>query len=188
MAKRLFLGIKIQVEEKLLGVLNEIKISLKDDYIKWVEMNNLHLTLLFLGDTNEEFMPGIVESLKEIENKISDFKVLLKNIGVFKNIYHPRVIWIGIEPVENIQKLKTEIDNVISSIGFNIKAEERFHPHLTIGRTKSIKDASKLKSIIDSYKGVQLQEADITNFQLFESKLTPTGPVYSIIREYSLTN
>ncbi|MBN2520200.1 MAG: RNA 2',3'-cyclic phosphodiesterase [Bacteroidales bacterium] len=188
MTKRIFLGVKIPVEEKLLNVLNEIKTTLKNDYIKWVEINNLHLTLLFLGDVHEEIIPDIISKLKIIENKVSNFKITFKNIGVFKNVYHPRVIWIGIEPIEEMQELKAEIDELITKTGLNIKSEEKFHPHLTIGRPKNIKDPSKLKLLIDDYEGVILQEVDITKFQLFESKLTPKGPIYSVIQDYLLVN
>ncbi len=188
MTKRIFLGIKIPVEQKLLGTLSEIKKTLKNDYIKWVEINNLHLTLLFLGDINEEIISDIISKLKMVENKVSNFKITFRNIGVFKNVYHPRVIWIGIEPIEEMQKLKAEIDKLITTIGLSFKSEEKFHPHLTIARPKNLKDPSKLKFFIDRYEGIILQEVNITKFQLFESKLTPKGPIYSIINEYLLGN
>ena len=185
MDKRLFIGIKIKIEDKLLAGINDIKKSLKDEYIKWVEIENLHITLLFIGNVKEEKIPEIIKKLGSVKCNLNSECIKFMNFGVFRNIHQPGVLWIGIDPVNQLKELKAQIDQSIINAGLEIKPEENFHPHLTLARPKFIRNRNNLKTQIEKFKGYIFQEIKPEKFQLFESKLSPHGPVYSIMSEFS---
>ncbi len=162
-----------------------IKNKLIDDNakIKFVEDENLHLTLKFLGEVNEQLIPRIEEEMLNV--KISSFTITLKNIGVFTPSY-PRVLWIGVEKgVPELVKLASNINVNLSSLGFRDE-KKGFTPHLTIGRIKFVKNKHLLIEKIQSLKDLDFGSMNVYSFKLKKSTLTSTGPIYQTIKEFRL--
>jgi len=183
--KRTFLAIKIPVSKKATEIINDIKFVLKDEKIKWVESWNLHVTLFFLGDTEEELIGEISQSLSDKFKNTKSFILRYSGLGVFKNVYNPKTIWFGIEKSENLQKLKSDINHAMNLVGFNVEARE-FRPHLTIARTKFLKDKNQLKELINKYCQLDIQDTEIKEIIFYESKLTAKGPIYKVLKSIPL--
>ncbi len=149
--------------------------------IKFVETENLHITLRFLGEISE----GDVLTIKE--NVISKlickpFNINLKGLGAFPNNENPRVIWIGIsEGFDSLKKLKIQIDDLLIKNGFKLDHEE-FVAHLTIGRIKYGKSNS-LKKLLEQYKDFNYGSIVINSVKLKKSTLTRQGPIYENLAE-----
>ena len=108
---RTFIAIKIPAVEELKNLIARFRSVMKEESIKWVDPENLHITLRFLGDTADDMIKPIHESLNNAANKCSGFDLVLKGTGVFKNFHDPRVIWIGTEELfGNLLQLKNETD------------------------------------------------------------------------------
>ena len=161
----------------MLGVLEHLKESLSGSKIKWIEPYNLHITLFFLGGTDEKLIPLISERLKQLSLEFSSFRMEFEGVGVFKNFRDPRVIWIGIRDHFNICKLKSGIDDELGKFGFEAEKRE-FRPHLTIGRIKWIRKISVLEELVESYKNDEIQKTGIKEIIFYESILKPDGPLY----------
>ena len=183
--RRTFVAIKIPVSNQTVELINDIRTELKDDKIRWVESCNMHITLFFLGDTEEEIVESIANELSDSLMNFKSFSFLSKGLGVFKSIYNPKVIWFGLESSKEIIELKKIIDKAIKPFGFKIDKRE-FKPHLTLGRVKFIKNRNNLKSLIEKYKEIEIQDFKIDEVVFYESKLTPQGPIYKVIREFCL--
>jgi len=145
---------------------------------KLVERENIHSTLKFLGDVDDNKIEEIKKQLEFAKN-LNEFKISLKGLGVFPNENYIRVIWIGVNEPEKIVEIQKQIDENLSSLGF--KKEKDFHPHFTIARIKSVTDKFGLKNFIKENSSKEFGSFMTKEVHLMESKLTPNGPVYSRI-------
>jgi 2'-5' RNA ligase len=175
--KRVFVAIKIEASEEMKAVIHELKTALKFDNIKWVDLNNIHITITFIGDCNEDVIPKILENLLSICEKSKSFELSINGVGVFKNINNPTVLWLGVNTGNEINDLKLELDKNLRSLGLGFDAKS-FNPHITIGRPKFFNNTAVLLQIIEKYKNTELQKQKVTSVCLYESILKSTGPQY----------
>ena len=138
---------------------------------------SFHLTLKFLGNVDDS--SSIINSLKEI--KFHKFEFHLDNLGYFIDS-KINVLWIGIQPKNDVIKLAESVDKTLKEFG---NSEKEFIPHITLARVKNIDDK---KSFLESYNKiiVDKKKIKIDNFLLMESVLTPSGPIYREIKRFIL--
>jgi len=123
MAKfRGFIAIDIPTNKKIIDMENEIKNIGAD--LKLVEPENIHVTLKFLGDTDEEKIDEIEEIMKNSTKGLTPFNIKLKGSGVFPNNNYIKVIWVALENAEKIGEIAKKIDKQLEKLGF--KAEKRW--------------------------------------------------------------
>jgi 2'-5' RNA ligase len=184
--KRTFVAIKILMLKKTEELLNELKGSFKDERIRWVEDGNLHITIFFLGDTEESNINEIGIELAKVLGGIKSFDILCKGLGVFRSVFNPKALWIGIEKSSSLEDIYQKTKNVLNSFGF-VSEQKVFKPHLTIGRAKLIKDKDKLKKMLNSYNEIEMQKVKISEVCFYESILTPKGSIYKILAKIQLS-
>jgi len=171
-----FIAIDIPSFPKLLEFENEIRNI--DADIKLVEPKNIHITLKFLGDTQEDQIEKIQEIIKESVKGIQPFEIKFSNTGVFPNQNYMKVIWIGIQNVDPIIKIANSINEKITILGFE-KDKRPFSAHLTIGRVKTAKNKEKIKQILNKYQKIDFFSYNVESIKLKKSVLTQKGPIYS---------
>ena len=183
--KRIFIALKVEAEEPLLMMISSLKSGLSKDIVKWTSPDNIHITLAFLGDTEENMIELISSMLEEKCKGTGRFELILKGSGVFRNFSDPRIIWTGIETSEKLMHLNEIIMNGLK--GLNIKLEDRpFNPHLTIGRIKHLNDRGTLRVLIEQFQNSELQIIPVPEVILYESILLHSGPVYKPISRFNL--
>jgi 2'-5' RNA ligase len=128
---RTFIAIKITPERKLFDIFSTLKKSLDGEAINWVDINNLHLTLRFLGETTHEQTLEIVKFLENISLNYHPFLFSLKGVGFFKSKNQPRVLFLSVDNDVMLKQLSAEIEEGIVSLGFG-REERAFNPHLTV--------------------------------------------------------
>jgi RNA 2',3'-cyclic 3'-phosphodiesterase len=175
--KRIFIAIKVVVGKTLFKTVSSLKSTLINEGIRWTSLDNIHITLAFIGETEENTIEMISSTLKESCEGTGKFELTMKGIGVFKNLSDPRVIWTGIEPSENLAQLNNTIINVLNTAGIEIE-QRNFKPHLTLGRIKYVTDKPALKYLIDKYQNVEIQKVPVNEVIIYESILKPTGSLY----------
>ncbi len=181
MTKRAFIAINLpnEIKKKLDLVIEELK-KLNPDYgIKWVEPENLHLTLHFFGDLNEKQIALAEEGIEEITKRVESFSMTTGDFGCFPNEQEPHVFFAAVKDAETIHKLIGELEVMLQNLGYKVDARP-WQAHLTLGR---IKDWSRCK-----ITGVKIPQMDFTvkSIELMESELTPDGPKYKIIKSFPL--
>jgi RNA 2',3'-cyclic 3'-phosphodiesterase len=184
--KRIFIAVKVEPGSELLRMISTVKALLGAENIKWVDQANIHITLAFLGDTEEERIKNLNNMLKESCRGFHEFDFLLTGTGVFKNFRDPRVIWVGIKSQEKLSKLYDKIADGLNETGFSIEARQ-FRPHLTLGRVKSVKDTENLKKVLEKYRDTEFQKVFVKEVILFESILMKTGPLYNNLGKFQLS-
>ncbi len=186
---RTFIAIELPQEIKdSLGKLQaELKKTAAD--VKWVNPDNIHLTLKFLGEADDKKVIEIENILAGVAKNYKAFYIRPCAIGAFPKIEFPKVIWIGIDKGDNETKLIAgELEEKISQLGIP-KEDRPFSSHITIGRTKSFLNRDKLIRELKNMEGKieeRFQEFPITKLTLFKSTLTPKGPIYAILKETNL--
>ncbi len=178
--KRIFIAIKIKPGNILVDTFNTLKDLMKNDRIWWVSLENMHLTLKFIGDLEEEKIEILKEELCKISS-VDNFKVQIKGIKIFiKNRKEPRVIFTSVEKSEELYNLVKEIEVCLNNAGIKL-ADKKFVPHITLGRIKQLSDISILDGIIEVFQDEYCKE-----FILYESTLTPKGSIYTPLEIYKL--
>lgn len=184
--KRIFIAIRTDPEPSFHRMYSSLRSLLGSEKINWVRLENIHLTLVFLGDTEMEMIKAAESVLKQNCTGFGEFRFGLTGVGVFKNFKEPKVIWAGIDNQDRLTELNKLITSGLNEAGFKTE-ERRFKPHLTIGRIKFIKNAEALKSAITRYQDTFIQEVHVKEVILYESILKPAGPVYMPLGKYSLS-
>jgi len=158
-----FIAVDVDVFPKLLEFEKEIKETGAN--VKLVEPENVHITLKFLGDTDESHMDEIDKIIKDTVKKIDPFNIQLKGAGVFPNQNYIKVIWIGIKQGEPIGVIASKIDEQLSKIGFK-KEKRGFSPHLTIARVKGANGKDGILHVIEKYRDVQFVDIRVDSIKL----------------------
>jgi 2'-5' RNA ligase len=183
--QRLFCAIKIVPDKEFLRQFKEIQGQLQYERIKWVEEFNIHVTLKFFGETEQDRIPGIIRVLEQVAAETNVFSFSLQGLGIFGSSYDPRVIWVGIEPYAGITSIMQVLRDKLNVIG--IKPDrQNLVPHLTLGRIKGIKDKKMFQQIVDQNKEISSEEIRAEQIILFESILKKEGPVYLALNSFQL--
>jgi len=154
--------------------------------IKYVEPENLHLTLKFLGETSEDLTPKIHTELEKFYSTQEKILVKIGEIGVFPNRKFPKVIWVGINgSKEKLQFLQNETEKICEKFGYKPEGRD-FSPHLTIARIKSLKSAQAVMSILDAHRNYGFGKMNFEQITFYQSILHPTGPIYKSLYQYIL--
>jgi 2'-5' RNA ligase len=175
--KRTFIAIDIVPSPRLIEDYDLVRYRLRTERINWVPAGQLHITLNFLGDTDEESLLQIGQTIERTVNTKTNFELTLRSLGVFRSLREPRVIWIGCDKCPGIEHIKKELDHSLTIFGF--EPEDRdYSPHLTLGRVKEMRQQNQLSQLITLYKEVAFQKQIVDKITMYESKLTPAGPEY----------
>ncbi len=146
---------------------------------KMTELENLHLTLKFLGEIDNDKLKEVEKRLLDI--KLEKFESRLNGIGIFSYHGNPRIVWIKIGG-KGIFELQKKIDEILADL---FKPEERFMSHMTIARVKYARDKIGFKNFIE---GIKLKDIKfkVDKFMLKESELMELGPIYRDLESYLL--
>ena len=183
--KRIFIALKVEAGDTLIRSISSLRSLLMNERINWVDPANIHLTLAFLGDMEDERIKAVDIAVREKCRRFGSFSFRIAGTGLFRNFRDPRVIWAGIEECEQIISLNRQILKGLNDAGIEIK-EQPFRPHITLGRIKYLKDIKLLESALDPYRYIDFQEVFISEVILFESILKPSGPLYRSLGKFSL--
>ncbi len=151
--------------------------------IKYVEPENLHITLKFIGEVDDSRVPAIKDLLSSVQTH--PFTINARGVGAFPSSSSPRVVWVGIrEGFEDLVALSRDIDDLLVSEGIP-RERKASHPHITIGRVKRY-DPEITRFLA---RDIDLEFGSFTfeRFALFRSTLTPDGPIYDILAEYEVS-
>lgn len=180
---RTFVAIDLpdRVQSCLKNISEDLQSNLESIPIRWVPVENIHMTLKFLGDVSINNIELLKKMLRSEAQAHSSFEIGIGGIGAYPKIRRPRVIWTGVEAPSELVDLQQSIEAQTSKLGYAVDNRE-FSPHLTLGRVSrnaSPEDVRKVGEVLSSYKVGFLGAARVTEVCLFRSDLQSTGAVYT---------
>jgi len=177
---RAFVAVDIQ-DKSVLEVVRRVQEDLSR-YVraKFVELENFHFTLKFLGEISEDAVDEVYGAMKELEFKPFDLE--LRGVGCFPNTRRVNVIWIGTrEGGDKLTSLANELEKKLRRLGF--ESEQRpFSPHATIARVKYVQSRDGLISALEKMRELEIGRIKVESIKLKRSQLTPKGPIYTTLR------
>jgi 2'-5' RNA ligase len=156
-----------------------------DGQLKLVDLELLHTTLKFLGDTEEALVPDIVAIMAKAVGGIAPFTVTLRGSGSFPSPARINVVWIGLEGAGPLAAIAAALERDLEALGFPPEGR-RWQPHLTIARVKGARNLDRVRAAIDAYASEDFGSAMIDRVRLKRSVLRPEGPEYSTVADVAL--
>jgi RNA 2',3'-cyclic 3'-phosphodiesterase len=150
--------------------------------VKWVEPDNLHFTLLFLGEVDERDLIDVCRAATQACKGLAPFYCDLEGVGCFPNERRPRIVWVGVgSGATEFGQLHDALEKPLLELGCYRREERLYTPHITLGRVKHegenealVKNLQKLKK----WQGGQMQVREVL---VMSSQLTSKGPVYAVM-------
>ncbi len=139
---------------------------------RWTRSENLHLTLHFFGEITQEYLEKLKVSVLSVKGCQRPFSVEVKGLGAFPGPRRPRVIWLGLEPGDQLRQLHANCMGILLEAGL-VTAPGPYTPHLTIGRLRQQKP--DLTDLCNSVARSPIGRLPVDRLVLYESRLHPGG-------------
>lgn len=172
--------------------LSSLQVGLKrgqHPFVKWINPNNIHLTLKFLGNVSSTAMPQLIGALNGAAQGIFTFNLQLGKLGAFPDLRRPRIIWVGVEgEVEKLALLQKAIESALLPLGFQSE-NHSFSAHLTLGRLRERVTNEQKQDFARWTSTVKCEinkSFKVKAFKLMKSQLTPDGAIYSELASIGL--
>lgn len=151
--------------------------------VKWVEVENLHITLLFLGEVDERELPALCRAVSVECGRHERFTLGIQTVGTFPNPRRPRVVWAGAgEGTPELIALHDALESPLQELGCYRREERQYKPHVTLGRVKSDGSAEALAAILLKKANWNAgTEVEVQEVLVMSSMLTKQGPEYAIL-------
>jgi len=176
---RTFIAFKLP--KNIISSIRKIQEDIKSYAFKarWVNPENIHLTLKFLGDINSTDIEKVSEAIINTVNGHAPISLGLKGAGVFPGIKRPRVIWVGLGgEIEKLASIQNDIEESLEELEFP-REKRPFRGHLTLGRIKGKIDPKKLLDVMKKFEKFESELFIADQIYLFKSDLKSTGSVYT---------
>lgn len=182
---RFFIAIETpqEVKARIGEVIGSLKQTRAD--VRWEQIEKLHTTLKFLGETGDATLPHLISLIDKIAKVTSPFFITYASLGCFPNRREPRILWVGAESDSTLDTLAQEIESSLEELGFE-KEKRKFHPHVTIGRVKSQRGMRDLIRMMESTT-FHSQPTRVSHIVLKKSELQSSGSIYTTVQEFPLT-
>ena len=155
-------------------------------FMRWVRPESVHLTLRFWGDLQADAIPAVCEGLQRAAEVSAPFHAAVRGLGCFPNAERPRVLWMGLEdPRRQLLQLRRQIDMSLAAVGMPAE-EKRFHPHLTVARTRRAPGRGKLDAFLDAHKNQAFGDVAVSQLHLMRSDLSGKGAVHTCLHSFLL--
>lgn len=182
---RLFIGIKPDD-----SVLEQIDRFLKPfkkiaSPVNWTELKNIHITLKFIGEVSDAQYALISKKIRETDFHVGAVKLVFTGCGKFGRDSGMDIFWVGLAPDKNLEEIYQRLENSLARIGFP-REKRPFSPHVTVARNKKVFNFKSFFVLMEERRETEIARCEAARFQLFQSRLTPEGPVYSVLEEVDI--
>ena len=181
-SKRLFVAIKPSLGQiyHLDPFLKKLKKSFdqKEINIKWSPLENMHVTLSFLGETGAGKIPELQTKISEVANEFSEFNLKIRDLGAFDHFQKARTLFVDVQRSQSLLDLQSALEEKLGLI-----PQMQYYPHMTLGR---LRNPNSIESAIGPFKKIDLGKGEISSIFLMESQLNGHFPVYSDVFEAHL--
>ncbi|WP_371653366.1 MULTISPECIES: RNA 2',3'-cyclic phosphodiesterase [unclassified Streptomyces] len=155
------------------------------DRLRWAGRDDWHLTLAFLGEVDEAVLPDLRERLTRAAHRTPPFELRLHGGGRFGD----KVLWAGVAgAIDALRLLAERSDAAARRAGVPMDEHRRYHPHLTLARSRAGVDLHPYVDALASFEGTAWQADELV---LVRSRLPVSGvpgeaPRYEVVGRWGL--
>jgi len=161
------------------------KADVKKGDVKWVKPESVHLTLKFLGEIKDEQVVSVCDAVGDVAKSHKSFELDIESVGHFGG-KSARVLWVGAgQGGDRLRQLQKELEQQLAAAGWPPEARE-FTGHLTLCRIRNSRAGVKLAQIAQEYKDFKIGSMRVDSVLVYQSQLTPSGPIYTVLANYGL--
>jgi len=161
------------------------KADIRKGDVKWVRPDVTHLTLKFLGEIKDEQVVEVCNITKDVASRHKRFDLDVESVGYFGG-RSARVLWIGAgQGSDRLLRLQEDIEQQLDCAGWPGEAR-KFSAHLTLCRIRNAKAGIKLGQVSAQYQDYELGTLRADSVTVYQSELTPQGPIYATLGNYPL--
>ena len=107
--------------------------------VRWVRLDGLHLTVRFLGPTDEERVADVANAVDKTARGIDPFEVVIANGGAFPSVARPRALWLGVTGgATELAATAARLDDALAEVGWP-REERPYRAHLTLARSDGVR-------------------------------------------------
>lgn len=174
---RLFFGLELPdaIKQRLLTIQQPVAGA------RWQRVDQLHLTLAFLGSVEAQRLPDICDAARNLA--VEPFDLAVTGVGCFGHPDRPKNLWAGVQPVEELAGLHDELLQRLAACGFG-QEKRTFRPHITLSRFR--KEPGSVRELLREHQAVHAGTFSVNQVALFESVCGEQGSVYQIIERFPL--
>lgn len=186
---RVFIAIDIDevIKQDLADLQSELqgKADIKKGDAKWVNPGNVHLTLKFLGETKDAQVVEVCDIAKDVASRHRRFDIDVERVGYFGG-RSARVLWVGAgHDCSELLELQQDLEKQLAEAGWP-KENRKFSAHLTLCRIRNSKAGFKLAQLAEEYKDFKIGTISADAISVYQSELTPKGPIYTVLGRHEL--
>lgn len=171
--------VAVELDDALRPKVKVLQEQIKDFDVKLVEPQNMHFTLKFLGEIDQDTIDKVSAILDGISGNFKLFKAVVKGAGAFPSFSYIRVIWVG---CDELLSLQSAVEDALSAMF----KKEKPTPHLTIARVRSGKYRDKIREFVEQHKDTEIGTMYMDRIKLKKSTLTRDGPIYEDVKIFEL--
>jgi 2'-5' RNA ligase len=155
--------------------------------VKWVEPENLHVTLLFLGEVDMVEVPELCQTVAESLQGQAAFAMSVEKVGCFPNSRRPRILWAGVGAgLQEVVAVHDALETPLMELGCYRREERQYTPHITLGRIKNDGRTFQFALALSRHAAWSGGTAQVREIQIMSSELTSQGPVYTVLSRAKL--
>ena len=181
MKKTLRLFIAVPIPDDVTRFLKNTRTALDQPglNIRWVPVENIHLTLKFIGDIDAVSVDPIAERMDAAAGANAPFALIARGVGGFPNLRGFRVLWVGVDgDTRRLETLQRNVESELEILGLE-KERRRFHPHFTLARARQRVDGGRFGLLDASWTQHASEAFRVDRICLFASVLNPGGAEYT---------
>lgn len=156
--------------------------------VKWVEPDNLHMTLLFLGEVDDRELPALCQAVEDVASTKPPFSLEIEKTGCFPNARRPRILWVGVGAgTQEVCALHDALEPPLLELGCYRREERKYTPHVTLGRIRGEGTPAGLTAALAQQLTWKAGAVNVRELHVMSSELASDGPQYTILSRAKLT-
>lgn len=190
MAMRCFVAVELDrtLQRALAGAQDGLRRHLgsEGDAVKWVRPEQIHLTLKFLGDTEDRLIREVCVAVSEVAAEFDPFSFTVADVGCFPPRGAARVLWAGVgDGHEDLEAVQEMLEVRLADVGFALEAR-RFSAHLTLARIKLPRSGHAAREAVEAAGPEVFGVQAVERLVVFQSVLDRAGPTYTVLHHAPL--
>jgi RNA 2',3'-cyclic 3'-phosphodiesterase len=150
--------------------------------VKWTQVHNMHLTLLFLGDVDQLEVVEICRVVQARSRRHKQFTLQAEGLGAFPNMRRPKILWAGITAgKDELRALHADLEDGLLELGCYRREDREYTPHLTLGRLSHDDRSEDWAKILATQAHWQGGTTSVDEVLIMSSELRRDGPEYSVM-------